>query len=54
MLRTMSSLTFNVTSQKRDIQLFATKLKDKMHDPHNAKEHHQSFIRKKNTKFVKQ
>ena len=25
------------TSEKRDIQLFATKLKEKMHDPHNTK-----------------
>ena len=34
--------------------MFATKLTDKIPDPHNAKEHYQSFIRKKNTKSVKQ
>ena len=27
---------------------------EKIHDPRNAKEHYQSFIRKKNTKSVRQ
>ena len=34
-----------------DILLFANKLIEKIPDPRNAKEHQQSFIRKKNTKF---
>ena len=33
---------------KKKLLLLATKLIEKMHDPHNAKEHYQSFIRKKN------
>ena len=38
-----------------DLQLFATRLKEKNPDSLNAKEHYQSFIRKKkNTNSVKQ
>ena len=37
-----------------DILLFANKLIEKIPDPRNAKEHQQSFIRKKNTKSLKQ
>ena len=40
--------------KKKDLLLLATKLAEKMSDPCNAKEHYQSFIRKKNTKSVKQ
>ena len=39
---------------KKDFLLLATKLIEKIPDPHNAKEHYQSFIREKNTKSVKQ
>ena len=34
--------------------MFTTKLTEKISDPRNAKEHYQSFIRKKNTISVKQ
>ena len=34
-----------------ELQLFATKLTDIIPDTPNAKEHYQSFIAKKNTKF---
>ena len=34
--------------------LLANKLTEKITDPRNAKEHNQSFLRKKNTKSVKQ
>ena len=40
--------------QKKNLQLFATKLIEKIPDSHNAKKHHQSFLREKNTKPVKQ
>ena len=36
------------------MKLFATKLTEELSDPGNAKEYYQSFIRKKNTKSVKQ
>ena len=39
---------------KKDLLLLANKLIEKIPDPRNAKEHYQSFIRKKNTKSVKQ
>ena len=39
--------------KKKDLQLFATKLAERIPDPCNAKEHYQSFLRKKNTKPVK-
>ena len=40
--------------QKKDLLLLATKLTEKIPDPCNAKEHCKLFIRKKNTKSVKQ
>ena len=40
--------------KKKDLQLFATKLSEKISDPQNAKEHYPSFTRRKNTKSVKQ
>ena len=39
---------------KKDLWLLANKLIEKIPDPCNAKEHYQSFIRKKNRKSVKQ
>ena len=45
---------FSIKNQEKDLQLFAIKLTEKIPDPRNAKEHYQSFIRKKNTKSVKQ
>ena len=38
--------------KKNDLLLLATKLIEKVPDPHDAKEHYQSFIRKKNRKSV--
>ena len=38
--------------KKKDLLLLATKLIEKVPDPHDAKEHYQSFIRKKNRKSV--
>ena len=40
--------------KKKYLQLFAIKLTEKIPHPRNAKQHFQSFIRKKNTKSVKQ
>ena len=40
--------------KKKDLLLLANKLIEKTSNPRNAKEHNQSFIRKKNTKSVKQ
>ena len=40
--------------KKKDLLLLANKLIEKIPDPPNAKEHYQSFIRKKNRKSVKQ
>ena len=34
--------------------MVATKLTEKIHDPRNPKEHYQPFLRKKNTKPLKQ
>ena len=34
--------------KKKDLLLLANKLIEKISDPHNAKEHYQTFIRKKN------
>ena len=39
--------------QRKDLLSLANKLIEKIPDPRNAKEHYQSFIRKKNTKSVK-
>ena len=38
--------------KKNDLLLLATKLIEKVPDPHDAKEHYQSFIRKKNRNSV--
>ena len=38
---------------KKDLLLLANKLMKKIPDPHNAKKHYQSFIRKKNKKTSK-
>ena len=39
--------------KKKDLLFLATKLSEKILDPGNAKEHYQSFIRKKTKKSVK-
>ena len=39
---------------KRDWLLLANKLSEKIPDSRNAKEHYQTFLRKKNTKLLKQ
>ena len=39
--------------KEKDLLLLANKVIERMPDPRNAKEHYQSFIRKKNTKSVK-
>ena len=41
-------------SKKKNLLLLANKSIEKVPDPRNAIEQHQSFIRKKNTKSVKQ
>ena len=40
--------------KKKDLLLLGIILIEKIPDPYNAKEHYQSFIRKKNSKLVKQ
>ena len=40
--------------RKKDPQLFAIKLTEKISDPCNAKKHYQLFIRTKNTESVKE
>ena len=40
--------------KRKDLLLLATKLIEKTLDPCNTKEHYQSFLRKKNTKPIKQ
>ena len=40
--------------EEKNLLLVVSKLIEKTPDPHKAKEHYQSFIRKKNTKLVKQ
>ena len=39
--------------EKKDLLLLAKKLIEKISDPRNAKEHNQSFLRKKNRKSVR-
>ena len=39
---------------KKDLLLLSNKLIEKIPDPCNAKQHYQSFTRKRNTKSVKQ
>ena len=40
--------------KRKDLLLLANKLKEKVHDPHNPKQHYQLFIRRKSRKSVKQ
>ena len=40
--------------KRKDLLLLANKLIEKVPDPRNAKEHYESFLRKKNRKSVKQ
>ena len=40
--------------KEKDLFFLVTQLTEKVPDPRNAKEHYQSFIRKKNIKLVKQ
>ena len=40
--------------KRKDLLLLASKLIEKAPDPCNAKEHYQSFLRKKNRKLIKQ
>ena len=40
-------LLFNKTLESKDLLFLANKLIEKVPDPRNAKEHYQSFIRKK-------
>ena len=47
-------MLFNETFAKKGLLLLTTKLTEKIPDPCNAKEHYQSFMRKKNTKSLKQ
>ena len=44
--------SFYAIKQKKNLQLLAAKLAGKIPDPRYAKEHHRSFISKKNTKSV--
>ena len=39
--------------KKKDLLLLANSLIEKIPDPRNAKEHYESFLRKKNRKLVK-
>ena len=41
-------------ARKKDLLLFANKLMEKVPDPCNAKQHYESYLRKKNRKSVKQ
>ena len=45
---------YSMKRLKKDLLLLANEFIEKISDPHNAKEHYQCFIRKKNTKSVKQ
>ena len=47
-------MLFNETFAKKGLLLLTTKLTEKIPDPCNAKEHYQSFMRKKDTKLLKQ
>ena len=44
----------NLLKKIKDLLLPANKLIEKIPDPRNAKQHYQSFIRRKNKKSVKQ
>ena len=39
--------------EKKDLLLLPNKLIEKVSDPHNAKEHYDSFLRKKKQKIIK-
>ena len=39
--------------KRKDLLLLANKLKEKVPDPHNAKQHYQLFVRRKSRKSVK-
>ena len=52
-LRETVTIQWNAWKRK-DFLLLANKLIDKIPGPPNAKEHYQPFIRKKNSKWVKQ
>ena len=41
-------------ARKKDLLLLENRLIQKVPDPRNAKEHYESFLRKKNRKSVKQ
>ena len=47
-------MLFNETFEKKDLLLLATKLTEKIPDACKSKEQYQSFIKRKNTKSVKQ
>ena len=47
-------MPFNETLEKEDLLLFANKVIEKLSDSRHAEKHYQSFIRKKNTKLVKE
>ena len=49
----INELFFNETHLKKFLFL-ANKFIEKIPDPHNTKEHYQSFLRKKNRKSIKQ
>ena len=53
-LRKTVIIQWKAWKKKKDLLLLASKLIEKIPDSRNAKEHYQSFIRKKNTKSVKQ
>ena len=40
--------------KRKDLLLLANVLIEQVPDPHNAKEHYESFLKKKNRKSVKQ
>ena len=40
-------LLFSETSEKKDLQLFATKLTEEIPDPSNSKKYCQSYLKKK-------
>ena len=44
---------YSIKHQKKTLQLWATKLTEKIPVPLKAREYYQSFLRKKNTKLVK-
>ena len=54
-LKAIINSCYSMKHQKeKDLQLFPTKLTEKIPNPRSVKEHYQSFIRKKSTKSIKQ